>query len=83
MTVAFTDNGFNLFNWGAIKGLIGSLLLTIVQFLCVGVFFLENVFWVLIRGVKMQDGSYKNLIDGLLWPVTVQNLFLILQNSLT
>ena len=67
MTVAFTDNGFNLFNWGAIKGLIGSLLLTIVQFLCVGVFFLENVFWVLIRGVKMQDGSYKNLIDGLLF----------------
>jgi len=67
MTVAFTDNGFNLFNWGAFKGMLGSLLLTLVQFLCTGVYFMETSFWVLARGVKMKDGSYRNIIDGLLF----------------
>lgn len=67
MKWAFTENGFDIFHWDRLRGLLGSLLLTIVQFFCIGVYFLENVFWILIRGVKMKDGSYKNLIDGLLF----------------
>lgn len=67
MKWAFTENGFNIFQWDRLRGLLGSLLLTFVQFFCIGVYFLENIFWILIRGVKMKDGSYKNLIDGLLF----------------
>lgn len=41
--------------------------LTLVQFLCAIVYFLENTFWVLIRGVKLKDGSYTNIINGLIF----------------
>ena len=67
MRWAFCDDGFSLVNWGPFKSMFGSLLMTVVQFLCLIVYFIESVFWTLIRGVKMNDGSYKNIIDGLLF----------------
>lgn len=67
MRWAFCDDGFSLVNWGPFKSMFGSLLMTVVQFLCLIVYFIETVFWTLIRGVKMNDGSYRNIIDGLLF----------------
>ena len=46
---------------------IGSLLLSLVQILCYAVFFVEQVFWTLARGIQQPDGSYKTIFDLLVF----------------
>lgn len=45
----------------------GSLLLSLVQILCYAVFFIEQVFWTLARGIQQPDGSYKTIFDLLVF----------------
>ena len=45
----------------------GSLLLSLVQILCYAVFFVEQVFWTLARGIQQPDGSYKTIFDLLVF----------------
>ena len=74
MTSVFDGSGFNFFgNWGEYFGKVfGSLLLLIMQWFCVIVYFIENVFWVLALGVSTENKAtgkteYKSIIDMLLF----------------
>ena len=62
-------NEFNFWgDWGAwFSKLISSLLLLFVQFCCNIIFFLEQVFWTLARGIKQNDGTYKTIFDYLIF----------------
>ena len=69
---SFTMNGWDIFSWENFPGMIGSLILNFIQWLCLFVFFLESVFWVLIRGVPTGTTVrgkpvYKNLLDAVLF----------------
>ncbi len=68
---SFDMNGWGIFDWDRFPGMIGSLILNLIQWLCLFVYFLESIFWTLVRGIKVGENRgkpiYKNLLDAILF----------------
>ncbi|MCR5309158.1 MAG: hypothetical protein K6E21_03510 [Bacilli bacterium] len=69
---SFDMNGWGIFDWDRFPGMIGSLILNLIQWLCLFVYFLESIFWALVRGIKVGETRdktpiYKNLLDAILF----------------
>ena len=68
---SFDMNGWGIFDWDRFPGMIGSLILNLIQWLCLFVYFLESIFWALVRGIKVGENRgkpiYKNLLDAILF----------------